>query len=254
MAYQQYFYRLSELIKPSSPGIDWAVIKGTHMTLVYYEMTAGAPMPVKTHKHTNYQFSMPVEGYMEQTVGNETRIVYPGEIVYIAPNVLHSGRLVGHDCKLIDIFTPRRDDHYANYLEKKQALFDGKDAPSEETPKLELPSFFCFDEHRIPLTDGCSLSPFDIPEMTAASLVVGIDPKEDRHNHIYEQINTYLAGEMLMTVGDKSQLVGPGWVVVIPPDVPHDGLMLKPALQVNFSSPARGSGYADFLRKTFSAK
>ena len=253
MAPQQYFYKLSELVKPLSPGIDWAVIQGTHMTVVYYEMKAGAPMPMKAHKHPHYQFTMPVEGCTEQTVGNETRTVHPGEIVYIAPNVVHSGRLVGQDCKMFDVFTPRRDDHYNNYLAGKQALFNGPEAPAEETPALDLPSFVTFDEHRIQLTEGCSLAPFDVPEMTAASLVVGVDPQEDLHHHIYEQINTYIAGEMLMTVGGKSQLVGKGWVVVIPPDVPHEGLMLKPALQVNFSSPARGPGYADFLRETFSA-
>jgi uncharacterized RmlC-like cupin family protein len=90
--------------------------------------------------------------------------------------------------------------------------------------------------------------------MTAGFLNVGEDPKEDCHHHPYEQINTYLAGKMVMTVGDESEVVGPGWLVVIPPDVPHEGLMIEPALQVNFSAPARGPEYAAFLRKTFSAK
>lgn len=254
MAPQKYFYKLSELKKSLAPGIDWAVINGTHMTVVYYEMKAGAPMPINAHKHPHYQFTLPVEGMIEQTVGNETRVVSPGQLVYIAPNVVHKGRLVGHDCKMFDIFTPQRHDHYQNYIMGKPALPGGADVQDEETPKLELPSFINLEELSIQLTEGCSLAPFDVPAMTAAFLQVGVDPEEDRHHHIYEQINIYLAGEMLMTVDNCRQVVGPGWVVVIPPDVPHDGVMLKPALQVNFSSPARGPGYADFLRKTFAKK
>jgi quercetin dioxygenase-like cupin family protein len=112
----QIFYNLKSMLKPLAAGIQWAVVKGTHMTIVYYEFKAGAVLPMAPHKHEHAQFSLPVEGLIEQTVGSETKVVGPGDLVYIAPNTVHSGRMIGYDCKMIDVFTPNREDHLQNYL------------------------------------------------------------------------------------------------------------------------------------------
>jgi len=253
---EKIFYNLAKMAKPLASGIKWTVVKGTNMTIVYYEFTAGAVMPMVAHKHENAQFTLPIEGYIEQTVGTETKVVGPGDLVYIAPNVPHTGRFVGCNCKMIDVFTPNREDHLQNYLAGKIARMGDLPEPIELTPAPEspYPAFIHMEDGNIQLTKGCSLAPYDVPGMTAGFLNVGEDPQEDRHHHPYEQINTYLAGKMVMTVGSESEVVGPGWIVVIPPDVEHEGLMIEPALQVNFSSPARGPGYAEFLRNTFSAE
>lgn len=249
MAKSKYFHNLKEELKPLSPGIDWAVMQGTQVTVVYYEMYGGAPMPIEPHKHGNEQLSLIVEGEIELTTGDETKVLHAGQLAYIPPNVMHYGKLVGKDVKLIDVFCPQRLDHVEKFNGQpvvSPACVEGVDVPVDKYPK-----FVDFNELDIELKEGMNLAPFNCQTMTAAMLQVGIDPGEDAHQHIHEQVNTYLAGEMIMTVGDETQTVNPGWIATIPPNVMHTGLMTKPALQVNFSSPSRGEGYADFLRSVF---
>lgn len=249
MAQSKYFHNLKELLEPLSPGIDWAVIQGTETTVVYYEMYGGAPMSIKPHSHGNEQLSLVVEGEIELTTDNETQVLHAGQLAYIAPNLKHFGRLVGTDVKLIDVFSPPRPDHIEKF--NNQEILSPACTKDLDVPPDKYPKFLDFQDFDIELKEGMNLAPFNCKTMTAALLQVGIDPGEDEHHHVHEQINTYLAGEMVMTVGNESQVVGPGWIITVPPDVPHTGLMTKPALQVNFSSPSRGEGYADFLRSVF---
>ena len=249
MAESKYFHNLKELLKPLSPGIDWAVIQATHTTIVYYEMYGGAPMSIKPHSHGNEQFSLVVEGEIEMTTDNESKVLHTGQLAYIAPNLMHYGRLVGKHLKMIDVFSPQRPDHVEKYSGKQ--VVSPACTVDLKVPADKFPKFINFMDLDIELKVGMHLAPFNCTTMTAALLQVGIDPGEDEHHHIYEQVNTYLAGEMVMTVGGETCVVGPGWVVTVPPDVTHTGMMTKPALQVNFSSPSRGEGYADFLRGIF---
>lgn len=39
---KQIFYNLKDMLKPLAPGVKWTVVKGTNMTVVYYEFKAGA--------------------------------------------------------------------------------------------------------------------------------------------------------------------------------------------------------------------
>lgn len=249
MAQSKYFHNLKELLKPLTPGIDWAVVQGTNLTVVYYEMYGGAPMSIAPHKHGNEQLSLIVEGELELMIEDETQVLHAGQLAYIGPDQKHFGKPIGQHLKMIDVFRPQRLDH----VEKYNGLPVVSPACEEalEIPFDKYPKFIDFLDYDIELKEGMNLAPFNCDTMTAALLQVGIDPGEDEHHHIYEQVNTYLAGEMVMTVNGESCVVGPGWVVTVPPDVPHAGLMTKPALQVNFSSPSRGEGYADFLRGVF---
>lgn len=251
----QIFYNMKKMLKPLAPGVKWAVVKGTNMTVVYYEFTAGAVMPGVPHKHDHVQFTMPVQGLIEQTVGVETKVVGPGDLVYITPGAVHSGRLVGYDCAMFDVFCPHRDDLYEKYLEGKHTHMG--DLPAAEAhvpaPPSALPAFMRMEDGNIQITKTCSIAPYDVSNMTAAMLNVCEDQQEEKHHHPYEQINTYLAGRTLMNVEGDCEVCGPGWICVIPPDVPHEGSVVEPTLQVNFSSPARGPGYVDFLRNAFKA-
>ena len=249
MSQSKYFHNLKELLKPLSPGIDWAVIQGTNLTVVYYEMYGGAPMSIEPHAHANEQLSLVVEGEIELTTGDETKVIHAGQLAYIPPNVNHFGKLVGKHLKMIDVFCPQRSDHVEKY--NSQEVVSPACTEDLGVEPDAYPKFVDFADYDIELKKGMNLAPFNCKTMTAAMLQVGIDPGEDEHHHVHEQVNTYLAGQMVMTVGGETCVVDPGWIVTVPPDVPHTGLMTKPALQVNFSSPSRGEGYADFLRGVF---
>jgi len=250
---KQVFYNMKKMLKPLAPGIWWSVVKGTNMTVVYYEFKAGALLPMVPHKHDHVQFTMPVEGMIEQTVGTETKVVGPGDLVYITPGAVHGGRLIGHDCCMFDVFCPHRDDLYEKYQRGERSYMGDLPEPEEyvPAPPSAIPAFIHMEDGSINITKTCSIAPYDVSNMTVALLNVCEDQQEEEHHHPYEQINTYIAGRTAMFVEGQNQVCGPGWICVIPPDVSHEGTPIEPTLQVNFSSPARGPGYVDFLRNAF---
>lgn len=85
------------------------------VTCGHLNIAAGVDLP--EHHHVQEQWSHLLEGEMEFIVGGEKRLMKPGETAYIPGNVPHSGRTITA-CKLIDVFTPVREDWIA--LEKNQ--------------------------------------------------------------------------------------------------------------------------------------
>jgi quercetin dioxygenase-like cupin family protein len=102
-------YKLSD-IKPREiiPGYHGRLIHSRNMSLAFWEVEAGAEVP--EHAHTNEQIMQVQEGQFEFTVGGNTRIYGPGELVVIPPEVPHSGRAITA-CRLMDIFSPVREEY-----------------------------------------------------------------------------------------------------------------------------------------------
>lgn len=60
------------------------------------------------------------------------------------------------------------------------------------------------------------------------------------HDHPEEQISIVREGEMEFTIGDMTQLVGPGDVIVFPPNVVHEGRTFdSPCRIIDIFSPPR---------------
>ena len=78
------------------------------MTLAFWEVKAGSPLPEHAHHHE--QVANVLEGEYELTVNGETRRLRAGEAVIIPSNVPHSGIAIT-DCKLLDVFSPVREDY-----------------------------------------------------------------------------------------------------------------------------------------------
>jgi len=47
------------------------------------------------------------------------------------------------------------------------------------------------------------------------------------HNHPNEEVWVIIDGEFEVTIGDQTQVAGPGAVAVVPPDAPHSVRVLK---------------------------
>jgi quercetin dioxygenase-like cupin family protein len=90
------------------PGYAGVFIHTQGMTLVFWTIEAGAPLP--EHAHPHEQVATVTEGQFELTVDGETRQLGPGQIAVIPPNAVHSGRAVTA-CQLIDVFHPVREDY-----------------------------------------------------------------------------------------------------------------------------------------------
>lgn len=106
---------------PAKPKIKiWEGIYGQihhseKLTCAHISIAGGVVLP--EHQHPHEQWSHLLEGEMEFTVGGETKTITAGETAYIPGHVPHSGKTITA-CKLIDIFSPVREDWIE--LEKKQ--------------------------------------------------------------------------------------------------------------------------------------
>ena len=89
-------------------GYQARTIHTGSITLVYWTVTAGAAMPVHAHKHE--QVAHVLKGDFELTVGSETRVLKPGFVAVIPPDVQHGGKAIS-DCELLDVFYPEREDY-----------------------------------------------------------------------------------------------------------------------------------------------
>lgn len=66
--------------------------------------------PDPPHSHPHEQISYVVEGYLEIHIGNEVTQIGPGDIYTVPPDVEHTIRLLSRKVRLVDTFTPLRED------------------------------------------------------------------------------------------------------------------------------------------------
>ncbi|HUS03277.1 MAG TPA: cupin domain-containing protein [Chitinophagaceae bacterium] len=94
-------------------GINGALFHSDKITIGHMIIDNGTPLP--EHSHPHEQWLNVIEGELELTVGDETQVLHPGMSAYIPSNVSHSGKALT-ECKVIDVFSPVREDFVA--LEK----------------------------------------------------------------------------------------------------------------------------------------
>ncbi len=90
------------------PGFHGKFVHTENMTLVYWDVEAGAALP--EHEHMHEQVTHLTEGEFEMTVAGETSILKAGSVVVIPSDVTHSGRAITK-CKITDVFFPVREDY-----------------------------------------------------------------------------------------------------------------------------------------------
>ena len=95
------------------PGAHSAMEHSEQISYGCVSLEEGVTVPVHSHPHEQWTYI--VEGEMEFTLDGETRLLLPGMGAFIASNVLH-GAVAVTACKVIDVFTPVREDYKA--LEK----------------------------------------------------------------------------------------------------------------------------------------
>ena len=98
----------SDELKEIIPGYFAKVSHGEHMTVVYWYIKAGSLLPL--HKHSHEQISNFIEGEFELNIDGESKVMRAGSLAIIKPHSLHSGKAIT-ECKIIDIFYPKREDY-----------------------------------------------------------------------------------------------------------------------------------------------
>ncbi len=73
------------------------------------ELDEGAVVPL--HSHSHEQAGMVLEGTLELTLDGQVRTLDAGKAYMIPGNVTHSARAVSGRCKVLDVFSPIREDY-----------------------------------------------------------------------------------------------------------------------------------------------
>lgn len=107
----------------SEPFVDWTRqpgrvvmegdvvwdVTGESLQVIRSEMAPGADFPI--HQHHQEQIIVVLEGELEFTVGSQTQIVGPGQVIHVPSQTPHGGRVHSPDRVLtIEAFHPVRDD------------------------------------------------------------------------------------------------------------------------------------------------
>ncbi len=91
------------------PGVQIRAPYGENLMLSVVDFEAESE--VTLHSHLHEQAGVMLEGRMELTIGDETRVLNPGEFYIIPPNTPHRAAAVGGPARALDVFSPIREDY-----------------------------------------------------------------------------------------------------------------------------------------------
>lgn len=91
------------------PGIVMQSVIGGNLMANWVTIEPNREVP--RHQHPHEQLGIMLEGELELTLGEETRLLRPGDAYTIPPNLPHGARTGNAGCVVLDIFTPPRDDY-----------------------------------------------------------------------------------------------------------------------------------------------
>lgn len=104
------FFRVNDLHQTEmTSGIHRRAVYLDGVMLTFFDFAPGAVVP--EHQHPHEQITLVMEGALEFTSGNETRVIGPSEGVTIPPNVPHSARTLEQPTKAVDAWHPIREDY-----------------------------------------------------------------------------------------------------------------------------------------------
>lgn len=100
-------YQLQQMkAREFMPGYKGKILHTERMSLVFWEVEAGAEVPV--HHHENEQIMHVLEGTFHLAVAGRGRDYGPGSVVVIPSGSPHGGKALTQ-CRLIDVFSPVRE-------------------------------------------------------------------------------------------------------------------------------------------------
>jgi len=109
--------------KQLTPGITGYYAHGEKHSFGLVELKAGSRVPM--HQHLNEQITFILEGQLDMIIDGKPCSLTSGMYHIIPSNILHSAVAVT-DCKLIDTFSPVREDYKTADPKDRQTT-----APSE---------------------------------------------------------------------------------------------------------------------------
>lgn len=106
-----FFHQLNDAPeKELVPGIYGKLAHTDGMSILHARIEKDAVLP--EHQHPHEQITSIISGELEMTIGGETKVCRPGDVITIPGNVPHSARALT-ECRVIDAFQPVREDYKA---------------------------------------------------------------------------------------------------------------------------------------------
>ena len=104
------FFKLDELPDvPLRDGVSARFVSGGRMMLSFVRLGPGAEVP--SHDHAHEQLGYMLEGSMYLTIGDEERLIKPGDAYAIPGGVRHKAIGGPEGGLALDIFSPPREDY-----------------------------------------------------------------------------------------------------------------------------------------------
>ncbi|NKB68630.1 MAG: cupin domain-containing protein [Candidatus Latescibacteria bacterium] len=100
------------------PGSLASLAAGENIMLSFLDMAEGSIVP--EHSHPHEQAGLVLQGRLKFRLGDEERVTGPGEAFIVPPNVVHRVEVVEGPAKVLDIFSPLREDYLQRYNEHTQ--------------------------------------------------------------------------------------------------------------------------------------
>jgi quercetin dioxygenase-like cupin family protein len=93
------------------PGVRIRILAGSQLMLSIVDFEAEGIVP--THQHPHEQAGMILTGQVEMWIGDDRRLVGPGDVYVIPGGVQHGARAVGGPARVLDAFHPLREEYLA---------------------------------------------------------------------------------------------------------------------------------------------
>jgi quercetin dioxygenase-like cupin family protein len=100
-----------EQLPSFSPLAGFAMQSVTGGTLMANWVAIEPHREMPRHQHPHEQLGVMLDGALELTLGDETRLIRAGDAYTIPPNLPHHARTLDEGCVVLDIFTPPREDY-----------------------------------------------------------------------------------------------------------------------------------------------
>lgn len=87
------------------------IVSGKQIMFSFLEMREGSVIP--EHSHREEQAGLVLVGHLQLRIGDEERVLEPGQAYIIPSGVAHSGCAADGVVRVLDVFSPPREDYLA---------------------------------------------------------------------------------------------------------------------------------------------
>jgi quercetin dioxygenase-like cupin family protein len=90
-------------------GVNLRTAWGEKVMIAFIDIEPGSVIP--PHNHPHEQMGMVLEGKLEFTIGQESKLLQPGDAYLVPSGVEHSVKVIAGPARALDIFSPPREDY-----------------------------------------------------------------------------------------------------------------------------------------------